>query len=108
MDDLVDDVDTLEVVDSPENERSTGPGPEMARCGGICPGDSGEPGDGGVEGGVLELSVIVGFVRFFVGVVRGVTLGVTSDEDISLYQRRSEGTVKHGSGDPWINSRNAS
>jgi hypothetical protein len=65
-DDLADDVDVVEIVDSPENDRSTGPGPEIARCGGCpgesCPGESGEPG-GGVDGGVLELSVMVGFVR---------------------------------------------
>jgi hypothetical protein len=79
MDDLF---DCVERVDSPENDRSNGAvmGPEIARRN--KPGTGGEPGEGGVDGGVLDLRVIVGVLRVFVGVVRGVALGVTS-EDIS-------------------------
>jgi len=97
IDDLDDEVVDVDSVDSFENERSIEPpGPETARWG-MPPGETrGEPGEGGVDGGVLELRVMLGFVRFFVGVVRGVALGVTSDEDMILFFPSLRGTGRRG------------
>ena len=77
-------LELVERVDSPEKVRSSGAvrGPEMARRSGPALLVGGVPGDGGVEGGVLAFSSRAGVLRDLVGVVRGVALGVTS-EDIS-------------------------
>jgi hypothetical protein len=78
-DDLLELFDWLEPderIDSPENERSSGVvnGLVIARRRGPT-----ALGEGGDEGGVLELlNVIVGVFLVFVGVLRGVALGVTS------------------------------
>lgn len=76
----------VERVDAPEKVRSSGAvsGPEMARRSEPAPPAGGVPGEGGVEGGVLAFSSMVGVLRVLVGVVRGVALGVTS-EDISSF-----------------------